>query len=104
MIRSRSFNYGAAFSLREAASDRLYYRYFQMLDRELYAKTIEHRVLDALVEFMEDHNIDSSDLIQRQTTIYNSGMFAGRDISVSRSSIRAGGGPQWNNPQPVKRG
>ncbi|WP_407917133.1 hypothetical protein [Kitasatospora sp. NE20-6] len=103
LIRLRQFNYGSEFSLREAASDQLYYRYFQMLDRELYAKTIEHRVLDALVEFMEDHNIDSSDLIQRQLTIYNSGLFAGRDISVNRSSIRAGGGPQWNNPQPVKQ-
>ncbi|MFE0374432.1 hypothetical protein ACFW1M_02380 [Streptomyces inhibens] len=102
-IRSHSFNYGPEFSLREAASDRLYYRYFQMLDRELYAKTIEHRVLDALVEFMENHNIDSSDLIQRQTTIYNSGLFAGRDISVTRSSIQAGSGTQWNNPQPVKQ-
>ncbi|MEU9957081.1 hypothetical protein [Streptomyces sp. NPDC050982] len=103
-IRLRSFNYGAVFSLREAASDQLYYRYFQMADRELYAKTIEHRVLDALVEFMEDHNIDSSDLIQRQTTIYNSGLFAGRDISVNRSNVRAGSGAQWSNPQPMKRG
>lgn len=102
-IRLRSFNYGAEFSLREAASDRLYYRYFQLLDRELYAKTIEHRVLDALVEFMEDHNIDSRDLIQRQTTIYNSGVFAGRDISVTRSSIRAGSDPRWNNPQPAQQ-
>lgn len=102
-IRLRSFNYGAEFSLREAASDQRYHRYFQVLDRELYAKTVEHRVLDALVEFMEDHGIDSSELIQRQTTIYNSGLFAGRDISVNRSSVRAGSGAQWNNPQPMKQ-
>ncbi|MFF0001384.1 hypothetical protein [Streptomyces avermitilis] len=103
-IRLRSFDYGAEFSLREEASDWLFYRYFQALDRELYAKTIEHRVLDALVQFLEDHNIDSSDLIQRQTSIYNSGLFAGRDISIKGSSVRAGGGGhQWNNPQPVKQ-
>ncbi|MER5792100.1 hypothetical protein [Streptomyces sp. NPDC001980] len=103
-IRLRSFDYGAEFSLREEASDQLYHRYFQSLDRELYAKTIEHRVLDALVEFLENHNIDSSDLIQRQTTIYNSGLFAGRDISITRSAVRAGGGGQWNNPpQPAKQ-
>ncbi|MBB5930746.1 hypothetical protein [Streptomyces echinatus] len=102
-IRLRSFDYGAEFSLREEASDWLYYRYFQSLDRELYAKTIEHRVLDALVQFLEDHDIDSSDLIQRQTTIYNSGLFAGRNISIKGSSVRAGGGGQWNNPQPLKQ-
>ncbi|WP_168714821.1 hypothetical protein [Streptomyces sp. A0592] len=99
-IRLRTFNYGAEFSVREAASSRLYYRYFQMLDRELYAQTVEHRVLDSLVQFLEDHNIDSSELIQRQTTIYNSGLFAGRDISVTRSNVQAGAG----RPQPVKSG
>lgn len=106
-IRLRSFNYGAEFSLREAASSQLYYRYFQMLDRELYAKTVEHRVLDSLVQFLEGHNIDSSELIQRQTTIYNSGLFAGRDISVTRSTVRAGtssGIQRGGSPQPVKSG
>ncbi|MGN5391990.1 hypothetical protein [Streptomyces sp. JL7001] len=107
-IRLRSFNYGAEFSLREAASGQLYYRYFQTLDRELYAKTVEHRVLDALVQFLEDHNIDSSELIQRQTTIYNSGLFAGRDITVTRSSVQTGvaaiGARRGGIPQPVKPG
>ena len=90
-IRHRSFNYGASFSMRDAASDQLYYRYFQELDRELYAKTVEHRVLDALVEFMEDHNIDSSDLVQRQTTIYNNGLYAGGDMNLNGSAVGIGG-------------
>ncbi|MGW1953293.1 hypothetical protein ACWCPI_11050 [Streptomyces sp. NPDC001920] len=103
-IRLRTFDYGARFSLREEASDWLFYRYFQELDKELYSKTIEHRVLDALVQFLEDHDIDSSDLIQRQTTIYNSGLMAGRDISIKGSSVRAGGGGGPKNPaQPVKQ-
>lgn len=105
-IRLRSFNFGAEFSVREAASSQLYDRYFQLLDKELYAKTVEHRVLDALVQFLEDHNIDSSELIQRQTTIYNSGLFAGRDISVTSSKIQAGvanpGTQLGGSPQPVK--
>ncbi len=106
-IRLNSFNYGAEFSVREAASSQLYYRYFQMLDREAYAKTVEHRVLDALVQFLEGHNIDSSELIQRQTTIYNSGLFAGRDISVTRSSVKVGSGSgagRGGIPQPAKSG
>lgn len=90
-IRHRSFNYGASFSMRDAASDRLYYRYFQQLDRELYAKTVEHRVLDALVEFMEHHNIDSSDLIQRQTTINNMGLYANGNVTFKDSAVGIGG-------------
>ncbi|MEV0639690.1 hypothetical protein AB0I77_33100 [Streptomyces sp. NPDC050619] len=90
-IRHRSFNYGAAFSIRDAASDQLYYRYFQQLDRELYAKTVEHRVLDALVDFMEDHNIDSGDLIQRQATINNMGLYAGGNVTLNSSAVGVGG-------------
>ncbi|MET9380630.1 zinc ribbon domain-containing protein [Streptomyces sp. NPDC002928] len=90
-IRHRTFNYGASFSIRDAASDHLYYRYFQELDRELYAKTVEHRVLDALVEFIEDHNIDSSDLVQRQTTIYNNGLYAGGNMTLNDSAVGTGG-------------
>ncbi|MFG1666708.1 hypothetical protein [Streptomyces sp. Y7] len=90
-IRHRTFNYGASFSIRDAASDRLYYRYFQQLDRELYAKTVEHRVLDALVEFLEDHDIDTNELIQRQTAIYNTGLYAGGDVTLNGSAVGVGG-------------
>ncbi|WP_265582715.1 hypothetical protein [Streptomyces ferrugineus] len=90
-IRHRTFNYGASFSIRDAASDQMYYRYFQQLDRELYAKTVEHRVLDALVEFLEDHNIDTNELIQRQTTINNTGLYAGGDVTVTGSAVGVGG-------------
>ncbi|MER5939703.1 zinc ribbon domain-containing protein [Streptomyces sp. NPDC001928] len=90
-IRHRAFDYGASFSIRDAASDKLYYRYFQQLDRELYAKTVEHRVLDALVEFMEEHDIDTNELMQRQTTIYNTGLYAGGDVNVHGSAVGVGG-------------
>ncbi|WP_424857263.1 hypothetical protein [Streptomyces sp. SAI-170] len=90
-IRHRSFNYGASFSIRDAASDQRYYRYFQQLDRELYAKTVEHRVLDALVEFLENHDIDSSELVQRQTTIYNTGLYAGGNVTLNGSAVGVGG-------------
>ncbi|MFJ8633411.1 hypothetical protein [Streptomyces sp. NPDC093568] len=90
-IRHRTFDYGASFSIRDSASDQLYYRYFQQLDRELYAKTVEHRVLDALVEFLEDHDIDTGELIQRQTTIFNTGLYAGGDVNLSGSAVGIGG-------------
>ncbi|MFF4115354.1 hypothetical protein ACFY0P_18020 [Streptomyces sp. NPDC001714] len=91
-IRHRSFNYGASFSIRDAAGDQRYHRYFQELDRELYAKTVEHRVLDALVEFMEDHNIDTGELVQRQTTINNTGLYVGGNATLNGSAVGVGGG------------
>ncbi|UGQ12114.1 hypothetical protein LO772_00425 [Yinghuangia sp. ASG 101] len=90
-IRHRTFNYGASFSIRDAASDRSYHRYFQQLDRELYAKTVEHRVLDALAEFLDDHNIDSNELVQRQSTIYNTGLYVGGNVSLRGSALGVGG-------------
>ncbi|WP_328834629.1 hypothetical protein [Streptomyces europaeiscabiei] len=77
-IRLRSFHYGAEFSLREKSSHWHIYRYLQALDRELYAKTIEHRVLDALVHFLEDHNIDSSPVSVVSFVPSPGGMNAGR--------------------------
>ncbi|WP_018545677.1 hypothetical protein [Streptomyces sp. LaPpAH-108] len=90
-IRHRTFNYGASFSIRDAAGDQVYYRYFQQMDRELYAKTVEHRVLDALVAFLEDHHIDTGELVQRQTAIYNTGLYAAGNLTVKDSAVGIGG-------------
>jgi hypothetical protein len=89
-LNDRTFNYGAGISVREAASDHLYYRYFQQLDNEMYAKLVERRVMDALVEFLESHNIDASDLLQRQTTILNHGVYVTGHGSLKADSVAAG--------------
>ncbi|MFF2082099.1 zinc finger Ran-binding domain-containing protein [Kitasatospora sp. NPDC058162] len=91
-IRHLSFDYGAPISLREAASDQLYYRYYQKVDREMYTKVVSRRVLDGLVEFLEAHDIDTSELRERQTTIYNNGLYVGANanVSVSQSAVAAG--------------
>jgi hypothetical protein len=91
-IRHRSFNYGTLMSIREAASDHLYYRYYQKIDREMYAKVVTRRVLDSLIEFLDLHDIDTSELRERQTTIYNNGLYVGANasVSVSQSAVAAG--------------
>ncbi|HEY9475876.1 MAG TPA: hypothetical protein VIS06_18740 [Mycobacteriales bacterium] len=88
--RNPFFDYGSLFSLREAASDNAYDRYFQRLDSELYRKVIERRVLDALVSFLDEHDIDTGDLVERQTTILNQGVLVTGRGTLTAQSVAAG--------------
>jgi hypothetical protein len=87
-----SFNYGALVSPLELASDRQYQRYFQRLDKEMYAKVVERRILDALVEFFELHGIATDDLVDRQTTILNNGVMVTGQAKVEAGSMAVGAG------------
>ncbi|WP_344969441.1 hypothetical protein [Streptosporangium fragile] len=91
-ISDRTFNYGSTWSPRESAADNRYHRYFQQLDKEMYVKTAEYRIMDAVAEFMTSHNIDVSDLVQRQTTILNNGIYVSGQAQVNAQSMAAGVG------------
>jgi hypothetical protein len=69
-----AFDYGAFTSLREYASDwlNLYHLFFQKLDEQMYLKVVEKQILQTISEFLEAHNIDTSELSQREQTILNS--------------------------------
>lgn len=69
-IREQAFNYGAPVSLREAASDNLYYRYFQKIDVKMYTEMIARRIIDSLIEFLDDHDIDTT-MLRDQAAIAN---------------------------------
>jgi hypothetical protein len=90
ILQQRAFNYGAEPNPREKTNDGRYHRYFQKLDSDLYLKTVEHRVMDALVEFLSEHNVDVSELVERQTTILNSGIYIGGQAQVNAQSMAAG--------------
>jgi hypothetical protein len=77
------FDFGAAVSLRETASSNRYHRYFQRLDKEMYAKVLERRVFTLLVEFLDHHDVDTSELVERQSTILNNG------VMVSGGTLQA---------------
>ncbi|MET8700288.1 zinc finger Ran-binding domain-containing protein [Kitasatospora sp. NPDC004723] len=78
-----AFDYGAKLSLRETASDSRFHRYFQQIDSQMYLKIVERRVLDTLTDFLADHQVDISDLRERQNVIYNGGVFASGDATVN---------------------
>ena len=83
------FDYGASFSIRESATSDLYNHYFQELDYEMYHKIIDRKMLDGIAQFLDDHNIGTSDSKARQDTILNSGMFI-TGGSIDAQNVTAG--------------
>ncbi|MEV4062428.1 hypothetical protein [Nonomuraea dietziae] len=88
------FDYGVFFSAREWASDERYQRYFQKLDSEMYTKVVEQRIFDALVQFLDKHDIDTGELVQRQTTILNNGVMVTGNGSINAENVAGGAGAQ----------
>jgi hypothetical protein len=91
ILENPSFDYGATFSIRQWASSESYRRYFQMLDKEMYLKVLEKNILDSILSFLEERNVDVSDLKQRQTTILNNGvMISGGSLSADSLAVGQG--------------
>lgn len=80
-----NFDYGAEKSLRERVSANLFTHYFQILDKTMYVKLVEKQILDSILSFLDQRGIDTSDLKERQATIFNNG------VMMSGGSINAGG-------------
>lgn len=84
-----AFNYGATTSLRERVSyDNKYNRYFQKLDKEMYLKSIERKIVDGLSKFLDSKNIDTSDFKQTTSTILNHGvMVSGGSVQTQNLTV-----------------
>lgn len=85
-----TFDYGADISVRELVSDKEFQRYFQRLDKEMYVKVLEKRVLDAVVEFLRDHCIDTSELVERTATILNNGVIVTGTGQLNAENVAVG--------------
>lgn len=84
------FNYGALLSPRTLASDHRLDHFFQRQDREMYVKLAERRVLESLTEFLARHDVDTSELDERQTTILNQGVWVSGQSAVTVGSLSLG--------------
>jgi hypothetical protein len=85
------FNYGAETSIREKFSSNQFTHYYQKIDGDFYTKVIEREILDEIVCFLDDHNIDTSDIKEQQTTILNSGIIVhGGDVKADSLAVGAG--------------
>jgi hypothetical protein len=78
-----SFDYGSRSTIRSIATSKNYRRYFQKLDKEMAVKLVERCVLDSLVDFLDEKNVDTSDIKERTSVILNNG------VIVSGGSIQA---------------
>jgi hypothetical protein len=88
--QEKSFNHGAAYSPRQALADPNFQRYFQQLDFAQYMKIVEDIIFRSMVDFLDDHGIDTSVLVERQTTIQNNGVFVSGNATVNAANIAAG--------------
>jgi hypothetical protein len=69
-----NFDHGAVESVREIAADGRYHTHFQHSDARKHLKVVERHVLEALTEFLDEHNVDTRELRSRQMTILNEGI------------------------------
>jgi hypothetical protein len=60
-----------------------YANYFQLMDSELYEKSLNRCIFDSVIDFLEAHGIDVSALKETRTTIINSGILVkGGDVKA----------------------
>jgi hypothetical protein len=78
-------NLGATTSLRELAQGTNYRRYFQRLDSEMTTKIVERQLLDSIARFLREHQVDTSELQERQTAILNYGLIVSGGTMTAQS-------------------
>jgi hypothetical protein len=83
------FNFGTEKSLRESASSGSYEHYFQKIDASMYASILEKEIFNTVIEFLDAHNVDTSELKEQSTTILNSGIIV-QGGNVNAEAIAVG--------------
>jgi hypothetical protein len=82
------FNYGAKESIREFANTGLYYQHFQRSDKEKIYKILERTILDSLITFLDNKNVDTSDIKDRKTVIMNHGVIvSGGELKAENIAV-----------------
>lgn len=88
IARNPRFDYGARTSIRELAQADGYRRYFQAHDREMFGKIIEREILDAILSFLELHDVDTADLEERGAPVLNNGVIVtGGQVSAGNLAV-----------------
>lgn len=85
----RGVNIGTLFSLRERAADHDGELYFQLRDISKHLKIIERRLLATVEGFLTAAGVDTSEFVQRATTILNNGVInAGSgEVNFTNSAV-----------------
>ncbi len=102
-----AFDYGAFTSVRQRASDDEYHLFFQKLDEQMYLKVIEKQILETIINFLAAHQIDTTELRQREQMILNNNTINNNTVNNSGTFNNSGiignvtgGQVNTNSPQP----
>jgi hypothetical protein len=88
--RDPSYDFGAPPSVRQSQASGSYRQYFQQLDRDMYLKVIERRLLDSLTAYLDEHDIDTADLRVQSMTVMNNGvMINGGTLQAENVAVGA---------------
>ena len=84
----RRKDYGAVVSVREMGSRDRLRNFTQHQDILKFRRLIESRVFAHVLDFLDDHDVDTSEVRdQRANILYNSGILVGGDMKLNRSSV-----------------
>jgi hypothetical protein len=99
------YNYGTTVGMRETFGSSHFMHYFQKTDGDFYIKVLERTLLSSVISFLDEHQIDTSDLRERQTMILNSGIIVhGGDVNAESLAVGAGAQAiKSTRPQPKGR-
>jgi hypothetical protein len=86
-----TYSYGFEESLRSEISSRNYFHYYQKMDKEMYEKMCDRQILNAVVDFLDSRDIDTSDIKERQSSILNTGIIVnGGDVKAQSLAVGEG--------------
>jgi len=89
--RDETYNYGNVTSLRESFSSKTYQTYFQMLDKDMAAKTCQHIIINSIVDFLDTKGIATDEIKERRTQIFNSGVIvSGGTVTAQQLAVGSG--------------
>jgi hypothetical protein len=82
---------GTLTTVRQRGASTAYWRYFQHLDEDRYVKLLERSILDTVIAVLDEHGVDTSELVERQTTILNQGvMMTGGTLQAQSLAVGRG--------------
>jgi hypothetical protein len=99
-----AFDYGARVSVREMASDPNYQNFFQAADTDKHFSIVTRLVLAAIVDFLDDHGVDTAEFRVQQMMILNQGIIQSGGVSVVGSQAVGTGAQATQTQAPATTG
>jgi hypothetical protein len=90
--RRRTRDWGARVSVRDLASEIDPPHFFQVVDQDKYTKVVERRLMDVIVDFLDDHAVDTTEYRSRQAAILNFGIMQNGGRLTNTGTVAMGAG------------